>query len=89
MLVAGAFLFLPAIVEGFVARDLRDRLGLGTPPEVDLRAGPAEMLAGDVGGGRVTLPGYDVGGGMRPEGVAIDLSPFDVEQEEARQGTTS
>ena len=79
MLVAGAFIFLPAIVEGFVARDLQDRLGLDAPPEVDLRAGPAQMLAGDVSGGRVTLPGYDGGGGVRPEEVAIDLSPFDVD----------
>ena len=78
MLVACAFIFLPAIVEGFVARDLQDRLGLDAPPEVDLLAGPAEMLAGDVGGGRVRLPGYGVGGGVRPEEVAIDLSPFDV-----------
>ena len=78
VLVAGAFIFLPAIVEGFVARDLQDRLGLDTPPGVDLRAGPAEMLAGNFGGGRVTLPGYDPGG-VRPEEVAIDLSPFDVD----------
>jgi hypothetical protein len=80
VLVAGAFILLPAIVEGFVARDLQDRLGLDARPDVDLRAGPAEVLVGDVGGGRVTLPGYDVGGGGgRPEEVAIDLSPFDVD----------
>lgn len=70
---------MPAIVEGFVARDLQDRLGLDAPPEVDLQAGPAEMLVGEFSGGRVTLPGYDVGGGVRPEEVAVDLSAFDVD----------
>ena len=79
MLVLVAYFLLPAVVEGLVARDLQDRLGLDAPPDVDLRAGPAEMLAGEFSGGRVTLPGYDVGGGVRPEEVAVDLSPFDVD----------
>jgi len=79
VLVLVAYFLLPAVVEGLVARDLQDRLGLDAPPDVDLRAGPAEMLAGEFSGGRVTLPGYDVGGGVRPEEVAVDLSPFDVD----------
>lgn len=81
VLVLVAYFLLPAVVEGLVARDLQDRLGLDAPPDVDLRAGPAEMLAGEFSGGRVTLPGYHVGGGggVRPEEVAVDLSPFDVD----------
>ena len=77
MLVAGAFVFLPAIVEGFVARDLQDRLGLDAPSEVDLRSGPVGTLTGDFNSGRVTLPGYDLDG-VHAEEVAIELSPFDV-----------
>ena len=78
MLVLVAYFLLPAVVEGLVARDLQDRLGFDSPPEVDLRGGPVDMLTGDFSSGRVTLPGYDLDG-VRPEEVAIELSPFDVD----------
>lgn len=78
VLVLVAYFLLPAVVEGLVARDLQDRLGLDSLPEVDLRGCPIDMLTGDFSSGRVALPGYDLDG-VRPEEVAIELSPFDVD----------
>jgi hypothetical protein len=78
VLVLVAYFLLPAVVEGLVARDLQDRLELDSLPEVDLRGGPVDMLTGDFSSGRVALPGYDLDG-VRPEEVAIELSPFDVD----------
>jgi len=78
VLVAVAYLLVPTLFETIVARDLQGRLGLDSAPEVDLRGSPGEMLTGDFEGGRVVLPGYDLGG-VRPDEVAIDLSPFDVD----------
>jgi len=78
VLVLVAYFLLPTMVEGLVARDLQDRLGLDSPSEVDLRGGPVDMLTGDFSSGRVTLPGYDLDG-VRPGEVAIELSPFDVD----------
>lgn len=77
VLIAVAYLLVPTLFETVLARDLQGRFGLDSVPEVELRGSPGEMLAGDFEGGRVVLPGYDLGG-VRPEEVAIDLSPFDV-----------
>ena len=61
-----------------MARELEGRLGLDAVPEVDLRGGPAGMLAGEFGGGRVSLSGYDLAG-VRAKEVEVELSPFDVD----------
>ena len=61
-----------------MARELEGRLGLDAVPEVDLRGGPVGMLAGEFSGGRVSMPGYDLGG-VSAEEVAVELSPFDVD----------
>ena len=75
----GTYTFLPALLEGYVARDLRDRLGLAETPDVDLTSDPApRMLLGEFSDGRVVLPPIEAGG-ARPDEVAIDLDPFDVD----------
>lgn len=79
VLVVGTYTFLPPLVEGFVARDLRDSLGLAETPEVDLTSDPApRMLFGEFSDGSVVLPPA-VAGNVRPDEVAIDLDPFDVD----------
>ena len=77
VLAVGAFVLVPFLLEVVVARDLQDRLGLSSTPEVEVRGNPVGMLTGGVGGGRVVLPGYDLGG-INTKRVEIELSPFDV-----------
>ena len=69
---------MPALLENLVARELKGRLGLDAVPEVALRGDPAGMLAGEFGGGRVSLPAAELAG-VRAEEVEVELSPFDVD----------
>ena len=79
LLVVGTYTFLPPLVEGYVARDLQGRLGLSETPEVDLTSDPApRMLLGEFADGRVVLPPSGASN-VRPDEVAIDLNPFDVD----------
>ena len=79
VLVVGTYTVLPPLVEGYVARNLQESLGLPETPEVDLTSDPAPlMLLGEFADGRVSLP-PSVAGNVRPEEVAIDLDPFDVD----------
>ncbi|WP_166396408.1 LmeA family phospholipid-binding protein [Rubrobacter marinus] len=79
VLVVGTYTVLPPLVEGYVARNVQDRLGLAETPEVDLTSEPAPfMLLGEFSDGRVSLP-PSVAGNVSPEEVAIDLDPFDVD----------
>ena len=79
VLVLGVYTFLPALLEGYVARNLQDRLGLAETPEVDLTSDPPlRMLFGEFSDGRVVLPPVATGN-VQPDEVAIDLDPFDVD----------
>ena len=78
VLVAGVYFLLSSLFEVAVAQNLQGRLGLSSAPEVDFGGDPANALTGEFGGGRVVLPGYDLGG-VRPEVVVIELAPFDVD----------
>jgi hypothetical protein len=77
-LVIGTYTFLPPLVEGMVARNIQDGLGLEARPRADLRGDPPpEMLAGRFSGGRISLGAADLGG-VRAERVTLDLDPFDL-----------
>lgn len=79
VLVVGTYIFLPFLLEGYVARNMQDKLGLAETPEVDLTSDPAlRMLLGEFSGGRVELPSITTGN-VHPDKVAIDLDPFDVD----------
>ena len=79
VLVIGAYTFLPAVIEGVVARNLESNLGLSRTPEVSLLAEPAyEILAGDFGSGEVVLREPEFAG-VRPERVRMDLDGFEVD----------
>jgi hypothetical protein len=78
VLVIGTYTFLPPLVEGMVARNIQDGLGLEARPRADLRGDPPpEMLAGRFSGGRISLGAADLGG-VRAERVTLDLDPFDL-----------
>lgn len=79
ILVVGTYTFLPPLLEGYVARNVQDRLGLAETPEVELTSDPApRMLLGQFSDGRVVLPPVEAGN-VRPDEVAIDLDSFDVD----------
>lgn len=79
LLVIGTYTFLPPLLEGYVARNLQDRLGLAETPGVELTSDPPpRMLLGQFSGGRVILPPTATGN-VRPDEVTIDLDPFDVD----------
>ena len=78
--IVGVYLIVLLLVEGYVARDLEDRFGLAGTPEVDLEpAPPLGLLTGEFEGGRVTLVDPELTGGLRPEVVAVELAPFEVD----------
>lgn len=78
-LLIGTYTFLPPLLEGYVARNVQDRLGLAETPEVDLTSDPPpRMLLGEFSEGSVMLPPV-AAGGVSPDEVAIDLDPFDVD----------
>lgn len=70
---------LPSLLEGLVARNLRDGLGLAEAPEVNLVSDPApSVLLGRFEEGEITLTNPELGG-VRPDEVTIDLEPFDLD----------
>jgi hypothetical protein len=76
VLVIGAYTFLPAVVEGVVARNLESNLGLSRTPEVSLSAEPAyEILSGNFDSGEVVLREPEFAG-VRPERVRMELDGF-------------
>ena len=73
------YTFLPPLIEGAVARSVKDRLGLEVTPGVEIESDPPpEMLAGRFSGGEVSLGGADLDG-VRAEQVALTLDPFDLD----------
>ena len=88
MLVIGAYTFLPALVEGMVARNLENNLGLSRTPEVSLSSDPAyEILAGRFDSGEVILREPEFAG-VRPERVRMRLGGFEVELWRSLRGGT-
>jgi hypothetical protein len=78
VLIAGAYTFLPAFVEGVFSRAVQERLGLENAPEVTLDSDPAlNILAGKFDSGRLILQGADFDG-IRPEKTVINLESFDL-----------
>lgn len=88
VLLALPYLVLPPVLEGFVARQVQESLGLSERPEVELESDPQwEMLLGEFSGGRVSVGETDLGG-VRAEAVTMNLDPFSVDvAESVRSGT--
>ncbi len=78
-MVISVYTLLPSLLEGLVARNLRDGLGLSEAPEVNLVSDPASrVLLGRVEEGEITLTNPELGG-VRPDEVKIYLEPFDLD----------
>ena len=83
------YFVLPTVLENLVARNVQDRLGLVEKPGVKLDSDPQwEMLLGEFSSGRVSVGGTDLGG-VRAEGVAMDLDPFSVDVGESARNRTA
>lgn len=79
VVVIGTYTLVPLLLEGLVARNLRDGLGLAEAPEVKLVSDPApNVLLGEFEEGEVTLTNTELGG-VRPDEVTVDLDPFDLD----------
>ena len=79
--MVGVYALLPALLEGLVARNLRDGLGLGEKPEVNLVSdlAPGVLLVRlRFEEGEITLANPDLSG-VRPDEVKIYLEPFDID----------
>jgi hypothetical protein len=77
--VVGVYALLPPLLEGLVARNLRNGLGLAEKPEVNLTSDPApSVLLGKFEEGEITLANPELGG-VRPDEVKIYLEPFDLD----------
>ncbi|HEV2092243.1 MAG TPA: DUF2993 domain-containing protein [Rubrobacter sp.] len=73
------YFVLPPVLESLVARNVQDRLGLAERPGVNLDSNPQwKMLLGEFSGGKVSVGETDLGG-VRAEGVSMDLDPFSVD----------
>jgi hypothetical protein len=74
------YVFLPLLCENFVAKSLQNGFGLEEAPEVDLSSGsPRGILAGEFKDGRVTFANPELVGGVPPDGMTVDLDPFDLD----------
>ena len=79
MVVISIYTLLPSLLEGLVARNLRDGLGLAEAPEVNLVSDPApSVLLGRFEEGEITLTNSELGG-VRPDEVKIYLEPLDLD----------
>ena len=78
-MVTSTYTFVPLLLEGLVARNLREDLGLAETPEVNLVSDPApNMLLGRFEEGEITLTNPELGY-VCPDEVNIDLEPFDLD----------
>ena len=83
------YFVLPPILEGLVARNAQDRLGLTERPDVELDSSPQwEMLLGEFSSGGISVGETDLGG-VRAEDVSIDLDPFSVDVRESVRSRTA
>ena len=88
LLLVGAYTFLPPLIEGAIARNLQNNLGLSETPQVELSSDPAyEMLLGKFDSGEVTLEEPEFAG-VRPERVRMDLDSFELDLEQSLQERT-
>jgi hypothetical protein len=79
VVVIGIYTLLPYLLEGLVARNLRDGLGLAEAPEVNLVSDPApSVLLGRFEEGEISLTNSELGG-VRPDEVKIYLEPLDLD----------
>ena len=79
VVIIGIYTFVPYLLEGLVARNLRDGLGLAEAPEVNLVSDPApNVILGRFEEGEITLTDPELGG-VRPDQVTVDLEPFDLD----------
>jgi len=79
VVVTGVYTLLPSLLEGLVARNLRDGLGLAEAPEVNLVSDLASsVLLGRFEEGEITLTNPELGG-VRPDEVKIYLDPLDLD----------
>ncbi len=75
----GSYTFLPPLLSSTVGQSIQQDLGLADTPQVDLKSQPPpKILAGKFSRGRIDMGEFDLGGGVRPSRVTIDLDPFDV-----------
>ena len=89
VLLVVPYFVLPPVLENLVARNVQDRLGLAERPGVELESDPQwEMLLGEFSGGKVSVGETDLGG-VRAEGVSMDLDPFSVDVAESVQSRTA
>lgn len=89
VVIALPYFVLPTVLEGFVARDVQERLGLAEEPGVELDSDPQwEMLLGEFSDGRISVGETDLGG-VRAEGVTMDLEPFSVSVGESVRSRTA
>lgn len=87
--IALPYFVLPTVLEGFVARDVQERLGLAEQPGVKLDSDPQwEMLLGEFSDGRISVDDTNLGG-VRAEGVALNLEPFSVSVGESASSRTA
>ncbi len=83
------YFVLPPVLENQVARNVQDRLGLAERPGVELDSDPQwEMLLGEFSSGRVSVGETDLGG-VRADGVSMDLDPFSVDVGESVRSRTA
>ncbi len=89
VLLVVPYFVLPPVLENLVARNVQDRLGLAERPGVELESDPQwEMLLGEFSGGKVSVGETDLGG-VRAEGVSMDLDPFSVDVGQSVQSRTA
>ncbi|MDP8900277.1 MAG: DUF2993 domain-containing protein [Actinomycetota bacterium] len=89
VLLVVPYFVLPPVLENLVARNVQDRLGLAERPGVELNSDPQwRMLLGEFSGGKVSVGETDLGG-VRAEGVSMDLDPFSVDVAESVQSQTA
>ncbi len=89
VLLVVPYFVLPPVLENLVARNVQDRLGLAERPGVELESDPQwEMLLGEFSGGKVSVGETDLGG-VRAEGVSMDLDPFSVDVAESVRNRTA
>jgi len=79
VVVISIYTLLPSLLEGLVARNLRDGPGLAEAPEVNLVSDPApSVLLGRFEEGEISLTNSELGG-VRPDEVKIYLEPLDLD----------
>jgi hypothetical protein len=81
-------LVLSPVLEGLIARNVQEQLGLAERPAVELESDPrAGLLPGGFSGGDISVGETDLGG-VRAEGATMDLDPFNLDLGESVRSRT-